>query len=62
MAARNRTGKALQADVRQARLAAQLRSNLKKRKQQTRARSAAPPGESEETGEDGNSDPAETTG
>jgi hypothetical protein len=31
-----KTGKALRADQRQARLAAQLRSNLKKRKQQAR--------------------------
>lgn len=31
-----KTGKALRADQRQARLAAQLRSNLKKRKQQVR--------------------------
>lgn len=33
-----KTTKALQADQRQARLAAQLRSNLKKRKQQVRER------------------------
>lgn len=36
-----KSGKALQADQRQARLAAQLRSNLKKRKQQARERAEA---------------------
>jgi hypothetical protein len=36
-----KSGKALQADQRQARLAAQLRSNLKKRKQQARERTEA---------------------
>ena len=36
-----KTGKALRADQRQARLAAQLRSNLKKRKQQARERTEA---------------------
>lgn len=37
-----KSGKALQADQRQARLAAQLRSNLKKRKQQARERADDP--------------------
>jgi len=36
-----KTGKALRADQRQARLATQLRSNLKKRKQQARERTEA---------------------
>jgi hypothetical protein len=37
-----KSGKALQADQRRARLAAQLRSNLKKRKQQARERADDP--------------------
>ena len=36
-----KTGKALRADQRQARLAKQLRANLKKRKQQARERTPA---------------------
>ena len=36
-----KTGKALRADQRQARLATQLRANLKKRKQQARERTSA---------------------
>jgi hypothetical protein len=41
MADRKKTGKAAQADQRQTRLAAQLRSNLKKRRQQARERAGS---------------------
>ncbi len=43
MAEEPKTNKALQADQRKARLAAQLRSNLKKRRQQARVRADVRP-------------------